>query len=551
MPFLLMVFLTLVCLPDGEDWPTPRGVPSATASAGLTAACVVAVVASAWFLAWRARRALERSLSGREVVLARYERGRLVHRLLVLGVYAGSLFLLGWGRAAYWLWGAGIGAPWPETGESPWSGAELILLAPFLASLLLSWACFYDADRAAYQSAHRIIGIDLASHEWLEKHASPLAPPVPFGSRLAYILFQLRQTLALVFIPLSLLLALKEVRRHLHDSMANWEIGINAVGFAVVCIGMPWLVRLALGLRPLPAGPLRQRLLATARRLRFRFSDVMLWHTRGGMANAMVVGLLPWPRYILLTDRMVEDFSDDEVEAVFGHEVGHVKHRHIPFYLLFLSLSLAALWLGGERLALPLRQLPALSQWLNPPREQAHEFVRLLPLAGIMLAYVFLVFGFLSRRCERQADVYGCRAVSCLRDQCPGHGRDESLPEVARGLCSTGIRTFVRALEKVALVNGISRDRPGFLQSWQHGTIARRVDFLLRVLADPLEEGRFQRRVAAVKWGLLALLGAVLLLAFPGAEQTASREKGLTKPAPKLSQEAPAGDPTPRSGSAP
>ena len=55
---------------------------------------------------------------------------------------------------------------------------------------------------------------------------------------------------------------------------------------------------------------LRERLLATAGRLHFRFSNVMLWHTRGGMANAMVVGLLPWPRYIVLTDRLVEDFSD-------------------------------------------------------------------------------------------------------------------------------------------------------------------------------------------------------------------------------------------------
>src|SRR5262249_38741778 len=68
----------------------------------------------------------------------------------------------------------------------------------------------------------------------------------------------------------------------------------------------------------------------------------------------------------------------------------------------------------------------------------------------------------------------------------------------------------IYALEKVAQVNGISRDRPGFFQSWQHGSIARRVAFLYGLLKDPAAERRFQRRTALVKWGLLAVLGAAL-----------------------------------------
>src|SRR5262249_43780988 len=87
-----------------------------------------------------------------------------------------------------------------------------------------------------------------------------------------------------------------------------------------------------------------------------------------------------------------------------------------------------------------------------------------------------------------------------------------------RELCPTGIRTFIRALEKVALVNGISRERPGFLQSWQHSTIARRVAFLEQVLHDPRVEAVFQRRVTALKWGLLLGLGglAALLISLHG-----------------------------------
>lgn len=84
-----------------------------------------------------------------------------------------------------------------------------------------------------------------------------------------------------------------------------------------------------------------------------------------------------------------------------------------------------------------------------------------------------------------------------------------------RGLCPTGINTFIRALDKVAAVNGISRDRPGFLQSWQHGSISRRIDFLQQMLLDPRVENRFQRRVFLFKTVLLLVLGgAVALILF-------------------------------------
>ena len=83
---------------------------------------------------------------------------------------------------------------------------------------------------------------------------------------------------------------------------------------------------------------------------------------------------------------------------------------------------------------------------------------------------------------------YGCRAVSCQHAGCDGHLDGHPLPEGAGHLCPTGIQTFIQALEKVALLNGMSRDKPGFLQSWQHSTIARRVGFLHSLLTDPWAE---------------------------------------------------------------
>jgi STE24 endopeptidase len=216
----------------------------------------------------------------------------------------------------------------------------------------------------------------------------------------------------------------------------------------------------------------------------------------------MVVGVVPFLRYVVLTDRLMEELTQDELEAVFGHEIGHVKHHHMPYYLTFLLASIAVLglalvpWQGELDSFLSLQNL--------------NHLVLLPAVVGLGL-YLFLVFGYLSRRCERQADIYGCRAVSCGDALCAGHSEEQPLPEQSRVLCTTGILTFIQALEKVALLNGISRDKPGFLQSWQHSTIARRVDFLKSLLVDPHAESRFQRRVFLVKCGLFAVLGVILL----------------------------------------
>ena len=65
-----------------------------------------------------------------------------------------------------------------------------------------------------------------------------------------------------------------------------------------------------------------------------------------------------------------------------------------------------------------------------------------------MIAYIFLCFGYVSRRCERQADLFG------------GH--------------VAGFPAMIRALEKVADINGIPRQLPGWFAASQHGTMAER-----------------------------------------------------------------------------
>src|SRR5262249_46484629 len=162
---------------------------------------------------------------------------------------------------------------------------------------------------------------------------------------------------------------------------------------------------LVLGLAPLEPGPLRNRLEATARRLNFRCTEILVWDTRDSMVNAMVTGPLPFLRYVVLTDRLLTEMTPDEVEPVFGHEVGHVKHHLMFLYFLFLIASLVmlvGLWNG--MLLLGKGACPDVAAWMR-----ANEGLSLVSLLGV---YLFVSFGFLSRRCERQADIFGCRTVN-------------------------------------------------------------------------------------------------------------------------------------------
>jgi Zn-dependent protease with chaperone function len=491
MPLLLLVFLALVCLPEIDTYEAPAWIASPGMASLLTLGIVVVLVLFAAWLSQRTISLLHRYPERREDILAGYDRGRRFQNLALFAGYVAILAVAGWGWAIkeFWRWDGRL-LPLPE----------IPLLLPLLVMMVLSWACWFGADRAAHRALH--------------PGAGPDEVPAIFAERGTYVLFHLRAKLGMVLIPLGLLILQKEVRYRMgwtQDQGDDWLQVLGLLSLLVVIVLMPLLVRVILGLERLPDGPVRRRLMAVARRLGFRCTDLLVWNTRGGMANAMVLGLFPWPRYVVFTDRLLEEFHLEEIEAVFGHEIGHVKHQHMLYYLGFLAVSILVVALTVGRLG------PLLARWglvLPTGNEEGsfglfhRELVAALPLVAALLAYIFVVFGYLSRRCERQADIFGCRAVSCADPDCAGHDPDALK---GPGLCPTGIRIFIRALEKVAHVNGISKDRPGFLQSWQHSTIARRVEFLQTLLREPDLEPQFQRRVALVKLGLLALLATALM----------------------------------------
>ena len=112
------------------------------------------------------------------------------------------------------------------------------------------------------------------------------------------------------------------------------------------------------------------------------------------------MGIIPPVRYILLSDLLLERMDDEQIEAVFAHEVGHVVHRHMAWYVVVIMVFTLALVCAGQFMPKDLSSLRGVPQGLLDV---------LLPVLALAMFRVY--FGFLSRRFERQADVYAARTI--------------------------------------------------------------------------------------------------------------------------------------------
>ena len=122
-------------------------------------------------------------------------------------------------------------------------------------------------------------------------------------------------------------------------------------------------------------------------------------------ANAALTGLGN-TRRIILGDTLLNEFSDDEIETVMAHELGHHVHKDIPFGILVESATtLVGLYLASLGL-----------QWgvarfgFNGPADIAALPVLILVIAAYSLVTMPLGNAF-SRWRERRADDYALQTT--------------------------------------------------------------------------------------------------------------------------------------------
>jgi STE24 endopeptidase len=155
-------------------------------------------------------------------------------------------------------------------------------------------------------------------------------------------------------------------------------------------------------LKPLDRPHLADRLLTLSAKAGVRAIGVHEWSLGGKTtrANAMLAGAGRMRR-ILVSDTLLASFSDDEIEVILAHELGHHVHRDIPTALALEMMLLVAAF-GLASLMLDVLSQPL---GLNAPSD-----IRGLPVLLLVVGMVYVASGPLlnafSRHNERRADRY-------------------------------------------------------------------------------------------------------------------------------------------------
>lgn len=162
---------------------------------------------------------------------------------------------------------------------------------------------------------------------------------------------------------------------------------------------------------PLDRPALTARLLALSERAKVPVLGVYVWGlgARTRRANAALAGF-GRTRRILLSDTLLAEYSDDEVEVILAHEMAHHVHHDIRKGLLFeFVLLLGAGWAAAEALKAFADPLG-----LQGPADPAGMPLLLLAGGTVMLAATPLVLA-VSRASERRADRFALDLTG-LRD---------------------------------------------------------------------------------------------------------------------------------------
>jgi len=184
------------------------------------------------------------------------------------------------------------------------------------------------------------------------------------------------------------------------QKVAGWIVPIAVIG--CVPIGMPFLMRFLFKTQAPSEGDARwvQSILRAAN---IRGTRFLRWETGGNSFNAMVSGIFPSMRTLLLSDRVLDELPREQIAMVILHEAAHVKRLHVPVRMMAVFPA----WGGG---VLVTKLLASSGSTMAANYAMAAGTV-----AGIMLTIVML--RLISYRTEHDADLHACKLAASLNGQ--------------------------------------------------------------------------------------------------------------------------------------
>jgi STE24 endopeptidase len=194
------------------------------------------------------------------------------------------------------------------------------------------------------------------------------------------------------------------VQVSMHLMPTWWWLAASALASVVVVLMVQLapilLYPLFFEFRPMARAELRDRLVRLSARVGVPVVDAFEWSlsAKSKKANAALAGLGP-TRRILVSDTMLGQYEDDEIEVVLAHELGHHVHRDV---WIGIAMEVALITLGCY---VADRTLGALSPLLGV---SARHDPALLPLIALVFGLMAIVsapaVNGVSRALERRAD---------------------------------------------------------------------------------------------------------------------------------------------------
>ena len=290
-------------------------------------------------------------------------------------------------------------------------------------------------------------------------------PRKSLEQRWEYLGFSFRMLLLPLF-PMLFISAVQDFT-HLFPEPIGAFIGLGLLLPLIMLpfVFAPLLMQFLWKTEPLIDTELKQKLQRLTERSGMKYRDIGVWQTGSlSIANAAVAGIIPRNRKVFITDTLLHNFPDEQIETIVAHEIGHIRHRH-----LLISTLLVLCYLLSSVIFYQLV--------MEPLKEPLAGFPILLSIISILffVLYFKVLYTFLSRRFEHQADLY---AVDLTNNQ----------------------EAFKSALENLGSFSTLPKPIRFILELFEtHPSLERRLSFLNRTDEGKKSVDRYRKCLLEVK----------------------------------------------------
>ena len=284
----------------------------------------------------------------------------------------------------------------------------------------------------------------------------------PIGNKISWVLHRLRFDVLMLLLIVLFILGIQEVEESTGDFGFVW-IAILLLFYALA----PLYFLIILPTSRIKEGVVKNAITQVASNAGIKKPNIYILHTHYKILNAMAYGLLFQRKFVLFSDKLLRDLTQNEVIAVARHEFAHHKFMHTTFlWLTFVCVML----------------------WVFYFTEVAGVELHFLALKSTKWIGAIIAFVLVSRQFEKQADTYA--VVDFARTS----GSDIVTEDAANSMA--------KALQAIAFLNGHSPQRRDYL----HGSISKRQQYLRSLVGFPILKIPINTRVRFIKIGILSLL---------------------------------------------